>query len=116
MVGGLAGLAAPRTAGAVWYSTAPLGPDRACISSTPFMRTTHGPLLRDLRQGIDGRLQPAVVGHEPRSSPPSDATQSSAARDHREGHARAGTRLHALPPDPAQGRQIAPGRPLTARS
>jgi hypothetical protein len=31
------------------------------------MRTTHGPLLRDLRQVINGWVQPAVVGPEPRS-------------------------------------------------
>ena len=63
---------------------------------------THGPLLRDLRQGFDGRLQPAVVGHEPRPSPPPDATEPPAARHRREGLADEGAGLHALPTDAAE--------------
>jgi hypothetical protein len=60
-------------------------------------RTTHGPLLRDLRQGIDGRFQPPVIGDEPRSSPPSHETEPPAPRHRAEGSADEGARLHPLP-------------------
>ena len=56
--------------------------------SRPASRTTHGPLLRDLRQGVDGRLQPPVVGDEPRPRPPPLPAEPPAARHRAEGRAR----------------------------
>ena len=67
---GAAGRAAGRMRRTVCYHTAPLGPTGPRAPIRPRFRGPHGPLLRDLRQGLDGRLQPAVVGHEPRPSPP----------------------------------------------
>ena len=72
----------------------PSGPDTL---HHDLQRTTHGPLLRDLRQGVDGRLQPPVVGDEPRSSPPPHAAEPPAARHRRQGHADEVARLHPLP-------------------
>src|SRR6185369_8392084 len=82
-----------------YRSVGPL-PGRPLPADLP-LRTTHGPLLRDLRQGLDGRLQPAVVGDEPRSSPPPHAAESPAPPHRREGHAYPRARLHTLPPNPA---------------
>ena len=64
-------------AGSVCYHTAPLGQTCPGAPSDTISEDTHGPLLRDLRQGFDGRLQPAVVGHEPRPSPPPHAARTS---------------------------------------
>ena len=128
-----------RASGSVWHAgDPPRGLDRDCVrtlggvggrvlfyrsvrarpgprhSNSDHQRTTHGPFLRDLRQGIDGRLQPAVVGDEPRPSPPTHAAEPSAARHRREGHPDEGARLHPLPAHPAQGGEVR--RPRTARS
>src|SRR5262245_2384016 len=97
---------------AVCYHTAPFGPSWAftLVHHTP--RTTHGPLLRDLRQGVDGRVQPAVVGHEPRPRASPLQAEPAAARHRAEGHARQGARLHALPAHPAQELPLGPGSAL----
>src|SRR3954453_13280634 len=83
------------------------------ISTTP--RTTHGPLLRDLRKGIDGRLQPPVVGDEPRSSPPPHEAESPAADHRAEGTADESARLHPLPAHAAEVRQVADPAPFGGR-
>src|SRR5512143_4152806 len=92
------------TGGGAWYSNAPPGtfPPGASIESP--LRGPDGPFLCDLRQGVDGRLQPAVVGHEPRARPPTLPAEPPAADDRRARRRDQGPGLHPLPAHPDEDR------------
>src|SRR4029079_19602298 len=83
----------------------------SATSIPTIQRTTHGPLLRDLRQGFDGLLHPPVGGDEPRSSPPPHEAQSPAPRHRGQGHPDQVARLHPLPTHASQVGQVTSDRP-----
>src|SRR6185369_13251772 len=89
------------------YHTAPLGPSRPSLLLESRSEDPYGPLLCDLRQGLDGRLQPAVVGHEPRPRPPPLPAEPPALHDDPERHDDEGHGLYALPPNGAEVREVA---------
>src|SRR6185503_4455164 len=95
-----------------WYSTAPFAPDR--LEPPPFRSSRgsfSGPFVRDLRQGVDGRVQPAVDRFEPgaRTSPLPAEPPAVPAYPRRPHHSRA--RLHALSPNGDEvGPLTEPGR------
>ena len=89
------------------YHTAPLVPfevGRSCYSRS---EDQHGPFLRYLRQGVDGRIQPPVIGDEPRPRSPPHGAKSPAIHDRRERQHHEGARLHTLPPHVGEERQVA---------
>src|SRR5439155_19452479 len=81
-------------------------PDSLRSIPTPTARGPHGPLLCDLRQGVDGRVQPAVIGDEPRSRPSPLPAEPPAVYYTRERHRDEDARLHPLPSPQPQGSQI----------
>src|SRR5438034_9330887 len=105
----------PRAAAAPTATVLSYRPVRAVRPSVPVITRSedqHGPLLRNLRQGVDGWLQSPVVGDEPCPRPPSLPAESPAAHHHAEGRPDEGARLHPLPPNHDEERQVAFGAAL----
>src|SRR5829696_6632765 len=89
---------------------------RPSIAVTFTFRGPDGPFLRDLRQGIDGWVQSPVVRDEPRPSPPPLPAEPSAADDQSQRGGGQSPRLHALPSNRDEVREVAPGAPAAADS
>src|SRR3989304_3105139 len=102
-----------RPAGRAAHAIVPSRPARAWVTPPIRQRTrSHGPLLRPLRQGLDGRLQRPIGRHEPRPrTPPLPAEPPAPALGARR-HAGRRARLHA-PAARGGGRKAPPplGRP-----